>query len=293
VQWRHRWRNQRPPLPARRLRPLLALARGALPTIAAVPNVHVVAAYQFVDIDDAPALLGRLQPLAAGLGLKGTVLLAPEGINLSLAGTPQAVSDWLDVLRADARFATIEVKTHLAQGVPFGRLRFKIKREIIRMNELGVRPQAGRAPAVDATTLQRWLDAGQCDAGRPVVMLDTRNAFEVDAGRFAGALDWRLARFSDFPAALQAHRDELQDKTVVSYCTGGIRCEKAALWLAQVGVPNVLQLDGGILRYFELAAGAPHWQGECVVFDERGALDPALQSPAPAPAPAAAQVCPP
>jgi UPF0176 protein len=110
------------------------------------------------------------------------------------------------LLRADARFATIEVKTHAAHSLPFGRLRFKIKREIIRMNELGIRPQAGRAPAVDATTLQRWLDAGHCDAGRPVVMLDTRNAFEVDAGRFDGALDWRLSRFSDFPAALQAHR---------------------------------------------------------------------------------------
>jgi UPF0176 protein len=113
-----------------------------------------------------------------------------------------------------------------------------------------------------------------CDEGRPVVMLDTRNGFEVDAGAFAGALDWRLARFSDFPAAVQTHAAELQGKTVVSYCTGGIRCEKAALWMQQAGIPHVLQLDGGILRYFEDVPGAPHWQGQCFVFDERVALDP-------------------
>jgi UPF0176 protein len=108
------------------------------------------------------------------------------------------------------------------------------------------------------------------------VMLDTRNAFEVDAGAFEAALDWRLHKFSDFPEALAVHAAELQGKTVVSYCTGGIRCEKAALWMAQQGLPHVLQLDGGILRYFEQTAGAPHWRGRCVVFDEREAVDTTL-----------------
>jgi len=253
-----------------------------------VPSHQVIAAYLFVDIEDPPALCRRLQAAALGAGLLGTVLIAPEGINVSLTGEATAVQDWLRVLRADARFAGIEVKTHLADKPPFGRLRFKLKREIIRMNELGIRPQAGRAPAVDAPTLQRWLAAGQCDAGRPVVMLDTRNAFEVDAGSFDGALDWRLSKFSEFPAALQAHRGELQGKTVVSFCTGGIRCEKAALWMAEVGLPHVLQLEGGILRYFEQTSGAPHWHGDCVVFDERGAVDTALHAAAPAPAGACA-----
>ncbi len=249
-----------------------------LPTIAAVPAVNVIAAYLFVDIDDGPALRARLQPAAERAGLKGTVLIAPEGINISLAGGPAAVKTWLALLRADTRFASIEVKTHHADAVPFGRLRFKLKREIIRMNELGIRPQAGRAPAVDSPTLQRWLTAGHCDAGRAVVMLDTRNAFEVDAGSFDSSLDWRLGKFSEFPAALQAHQAELQGKTVVSFCMGGIRCEKAALWMAQAGVAHVLQLDGGILRYFEQTTGAPHWHGGCVVFDERGALGPALHA---------------
>lgn len=192
------------------------------------------------------------------------------------------MQQWLHALQRDPRFAQLELKSHTADAVPFKRLLVKCKPEIIRMNEEGVRPQTGRAPAVNSQTLQRWLQQGHCDEGRPVVMLDTRNAFEVDAGRFEGALDWRLASFGGFPAALQAHREELQGKTVVSYCTGGIRCEKAALWMAQQGLQHVLQLDGGILRYFEETAddhgAAPHWQGNCVVFDERGAVAPDLSA---------------
>ncbi len=219
---------------------------------------------------------GRLFDSAARAGLKGTVLLAPEGINFNLAGAPAALQRWLDRLTADPRFQGLELKQHSAAVAPFKRLRVKVKPEIIRMNEHGISPQTGRAPAVDGRTLARWLAAGRCDAGRPVVLLDTRNGFEADAGAFDGALDWRLTKFSDFPAALQAHRRELVGKTVVSYCTGGIRCEKAALWMQQAGVPHALQLDGGILRYFEVAPGAPHWRGACFVFDGRVALDTAL-----------------
>jgi UPF0176 protein len=252
----------------------------ALPTIAAVrptaTPITVIAAYRFVEIDDGPALRERLAAAAQAGGLKGTVLIAPEGINLSLAGAPEAMATWLHGLQADARFATLELKTHRSASVPFKHLRVKLKAEIIRMNQPTVRPQAGRAPAVDAATLARWLAAGRCDAGREVVMLDTRNGFEVDAGAFDNAIDWRLAKFSDFPAALAAHRAELQGKTVVSYCTGGIRCEKAALWMAEAGIEHALQLDGGILRYFEQAPGAPHWRGDCFVFDERTGLDAQL-----------------
>jgi UPF0176 protein len=236
--------------------------------------VLVLAAYRFVEIDDCEALRGRLESSASAASLKGTVLLASEGINVSLAGAPAAVRTWLAELAADPRFAGLEHKTQAAEHVPFRHLRVKVKPEIIRMNQPTVRPQAGRAPAVDATTLARWLAAGHCDEGRELVLLDTRNAFEVDAGAFEGALDWRLQRFSDFPAALLAHAGELRDKTVVSYCTGGIRCEKAALWTAQVGVPHVVQLDGGILRDFEAVPGAPHWRGRCVVFDDRNDLVP-------------------
>ena len=113
--------------------------------------------------------------------------------------------------------------------------------------------------------------------------LDTRNAFEVDYGSFEGAIDWRISKFSDFPQALAEHRAQLQGKTVVSYCTGGIRCEKAALVLQDLGVDHAVQLEGGILKYFEDTGGAaPGWRGACFVFDERVALAPDLQ-PAPLP----------
>ncbi len=236
----------------------------------------MITAYRFVEIDDGATLRDRLAATARSGGLKGTVLIAPEGINLSLAGAPAAIADWLRGLQADPRFATLELKTHGTAQLPFKQLKVKLKSEVIRMNQPTVRPQAGRAPAVDAATLARWLDSGRCDAGREVLMLDTRNGFEVDAGAFLHAADWRLTKFSDFPVALATHRAELQGKTVVSYCTGGIRCEKAALWMAEAGIENVLQLDGGILRYFVAAPGAPHWRGDCFVFDERTGLDAGL-----------------
>jgi UPF0176 protein len=250
-----------------------------LPTIPAVPPVLNVSSYRFVALDDLPARREDLFQRAVASGLKGTVLLAPEGINLMLAGEPAALRGWLAALRGDPRFAGLHAKESFSDTVPFGRLRVKVKREIIRMDRPELRPAAGRAPAVDALTLQRWLSVGRCDEGRPVALLDTRNAFEVDAGRFSGALDWRLGKFSDFPAALAAHGDRLAGKTVVSYCTGGIRCEKAALLMRDAGHPHVRQLDGGILQYFESTVGAPHWLGRCVVFDERHEVDAAL-SPA-------------
>lgn len=257
----------------------MANRRDRLPTIETMPPFTVAAAYRFVDLPDAPALRERLLASAGAAGLKGTLLLATEGINFTLAGEPEALEGWLDALQADARFAGLEVKRHAAEALPFARLKVKLKREIIRMDQPVLRPQDGRAPAVDAATLARWLANGRRDdAGREVVLLDTRNGFEVDAGAFDGALDWRLAKFSDFPAALAAHRAELEGKTVVSYCTGGIRCEKAALWMQAQGLHGVLQLDGGILRYFELMQGAPHWRGGCFVFDERTSLGADLQA---------------
>lgn len=235
-----------------------------------------IAAYKFITLNHLPelqaALLGALQTH----GLKGTVLLAEEGINLFLAGPASSVHAFLTWLREDERLADLEVKESYSAKQPFRKLLVKIKPEIIRMNHPAIQPAAGRAPAIDAHTLKRWLDAGHDDAGRPVVTLDTRNDFEVDVGSFKNAIDWRISRFSQFPQALLAHRDALQDKTVVSFCTGGIRCEKAAIYMREAGVQNVYQLEGGILKYFELQ-GQAHFEGHCFVFDQRRALDPALR----------------
>ncbi|AIT25200.1 rhodanese-like domain protein [Bordetella holmesii 44057] len=214
-----------------------------------------IAAYKFVSLTDAAELRESLLAQTQALALKGTILLAPEGINLFLAGTQAAIDSFLDSLRQDARFADLEVKFSLSQTVPFGRMLVKLKREIIRMDHPTIRPEAGRAPSVDAPTLARWLEQGRDDAGREVVMLDTRNAFEVDVGTFRNAIDWRIERFTQFPDAVREHRAELEGKTVVSFCTGGIRCEKAAIFMGEIGIEHVYQLEGGILKYFEETGG--------------------------------------
>lgn len=234
-----------------------------------------ISAYLFVPLPDAALQRERLLTEAQARQLKGTILLAEEGINLFLAGDAQAVRAFVAALKQDARFAPLTPKESWSDTQPFRKLLVKVKREIIRMNHPTIRPAEGRAPAVDALTLRRWLDQGHDDSGRPVVTLDTRNAFEVEHGTFEGAIDWRIGKFSDFPAAVQAHKAELQGKTVVSFCTGGIRCEKAAIYMREAGIDQVWQLEGGILKYFEDAGGA-HFRGRCFVFDEREALDAAL-----------------
>jgi UPF0176 protein len=234
-----------------------------------------LAAYRFVALADPASWRERIRGEASSRALRGTVLLAGEGINFCLAGTEPAARSFVAWLASHAEFTGLTAKESWSTEAPFQRLKVKVKTEIIRMNHPQVRPQAERASSVDATTLARWLDTGVDDAGREVVTLDTRNAFEVDHGRFRGARDWRIASFGEFPHALQARRDELAGKTVVSYCTGGIRCEKAALLMTDMGVEHVLQLEGGILKYFEETDGR-HFEGHCFVFDERGMLNDTL-----------------
>jgi len=235
-----------------------------------------IAAYRFVDVADPPALAADVRAWADAGELRGTVLVAPEGINLFLAGAGGAIEGFLARLRADARFAGIGVKYSRSAVVPFARLKVKLKREIIGFGRDDASPLRGRAPAVAPRDLARWLARGRDDSGRRVAMLDTRNREETAHGAFAGALVLPIDNFTDLPAALEPHRAALADATVVSYCTGGIRCEKAALWMRASGMDNVLQLDGGILGYFE-AVGGEGYDGRCFVFDERVALDAALR----------------
>jgi UPF0176 protein len=235
-----------------------------------------IAAYQFVAVDDPAALVATVRGWAEEGDLLGTVLVAGEGINIFLAGRADAIDGFLAHLRADPRFAGILVKYSHSATQPFARLKVKLKREIIAFRRDGASPLVGRAPTVTPETLARWLGQGHDDAGRRVVMLDTRNREEFGFGTFAGALTLPIDNFTDLPEALAPHRDALRDATVVSFCTGGIRCEKAALWMRADGMDNVLQLDGGILGYFEQVGGA-HYDGRCFVFDERVALDPRLQ----------------
>ena len=237
-------------------------------------SVLNVSAYLFTPIAEPEALRDRLRADTAAAGTKGTVIIAPEGINLFLAGEEGAVRGILAGLAADPRFGDLEPAESWSDATPFTRMRVKVKREIIRMDRPEVAPSFGRAPAVAPETLRAWLDRGTDDQGREVVMLDARNAFEVEYGSFRDAVDWRIERFTQFPDAAAARRAELTGKTVVSYCTGGVRCEKAVLHLRELGV-EAYQLDGGVLGWFDRVGGA-HWEGDLFVFDEREALAPDL-----------------
>jgi len=235
------------------------------------------AAYHFTAVADPDALCATLRERATAAQLRGTILVAGEGINLFLAGAEAQIDGFYAALRADARFAGLRVKTSYSRMQPFARLKAKVKPEIISFRIDDGQPLAyPRAPSIDPATVQRWLRQGHDDAGKPVVMLDTRNTQEIEYGTFQDALVLPITKFTDLPEALAPHREALKDSTVVSFCTGGIRCEKAALWMRNDGMDNVLQLDGGILGYFE-AVGGEGYDGRCFVFDERVALDAALQ----------------
>ena len=238
-----------------------------------------IAAYHFVAIDDPTAVASNVRDLAEQQGLLGTVLVAGEGINLFLAGQGGAIDAFLAALRADPRFASLQVKLSHSHTPPFARLKVKVKPEIISFRREGASPLDGRAPAVAPADLARWIGQGHDDDGRRLVLLDTRNREEIGHGSFAGALTLPIDRFTDLPAALEPHREALADATVVGFCTGGIRCEKAVNWMRGAGYGHALQLEGGILGYFE-AVGGFGYEGRCFVFDERVALDPGLRAAA-------------
>lgn len=239
------------------------------------PMILNIAAYRFVHLDDPAAVADRVQLLAGAGGLRGTVLVAGEGINLSVAGHADAIQAFLDSLGADMRFAALAVKRSWSATQPFARLKVKLKPEIIAFRRGHSSPAWQRAPSVGPTSLARWIRRGSDDDGRRLVLLDVRNREEVGHGTFAGAMSLAIDNFTDFADAVEPHRDDLRDATIVSFCTGGIRCEKAAAWLHEQGMDNVLQLDGGILGYFE-AVGGEGYAGRCFVFDARIAVAPDL-----------------
>lgn len=235
-----------------------------------------IAAYLFVSLNELPQLRTKILDECHVRELKGTILLTGEGINMFLAGQPEKLRGFLDWLRTDPRFAPLETKESWSDEQPFKKMLIKLKNEIIRMNHPSIQPEKGRAHFISPKKLQEWLDRGTDDLGRPVVMVDTRNAFEVEYGTFENALHFHIEKFTEFPQAISAHKDELADKTLVSFCTGGIRCEKSGLYMREIGMEHSYQLEGGILKYFE-EVGAAHYQGSCFVFDEREALEPSLE----------------
>jgi UPF0176 protein len=238
-----------------------------------------IAAYKFVTLSDLPALQADLRALCESHALKGTILLAHEGINLFMAGDEAAIRAFLIELRQRTAFTDLTVKESWSDTQPFGKLLVKLKKEIIPLGRPDIDPAREPAPRVTPAELKRWLDQGHDDRGREVVLLDTRNTYEVERGTFAGAVDMQLDIFRNFGDRLATLDPALKQKTVVSFCTGGIRCEKAAPLMLKEGFRDVYQLDGGILKYFE-DCGSAHFVGDCYVFDERVALDSDLNESA-------------
>lgn len=230
-----------------------------------------IAAYKFVDLDDLADRRSRLKARCDSLGLKGTILLSPEGINLFLAGEPTSVRTLLDELADWPELGRLDVKESYSDRQPFRRMNVRLKREIIAFGVDEVDPQNAATPRLTPKELKQWLDEG-----RPVILLDVRNQYEIELGKFAGAIDLEIDSFRTFPEAVDRLPDSARTTPVVTYCTGGIRCEKAAPLLEQQGFREVYQLEGGILRYFE-ECGGDHWLGECFVFDHRVAVDDQLR----------------
>lgn len=230
-----------------------------------------ISAYRFAPLTDLKALRSRLLDIGRALGLKGTILLSTEGINLFLAGQPEAIESLVAELRALPGLADLAPKYSASAEQPFRRLLVRIKKEIIAFGVEGIDPALHSSPRLSARELKQWLDEG-----RPVTLLDTRNDYEIKLGTFKGALVPGIDHFRDFPAAVRRLPESLKKQPVVTFCTGGIRCEKAAPLLEREGFEQVWQLEGGILKYFEEVGGA-HYEGECFVFDQRVGVDPALR----------------
>ena len=230
-----------------------------------------LAGYKFVLLDALEDLKARLKLRCSELRLKGTILLSREGINVVVAGSERDTAAFQAAIHADPRLGDMRFKRSASGFEPFNRMLVKIKTQIITLRAPGIDPAGKRAPAIAPTELKRWIDEG-----REMVLLDTRNAFEVQAGTFEHAMDLHLDSFGQFADAADKIDASLKDKTIVTFCTGGIRCEKAAPVLIEKGFRDVYQLDGGILEYFE-HCGDAHFKGRCFVFDQRIALDGNLQ----------------
>ena len=232
------------------------------------PRFLTAALYQFVDLPDFAALREPLQTLCDANGVRGMLLLAPEGINGTIAGEPQGVHTVLAWLRNDARFAALQHKEALAERMPFYRMRVRLKREIVTLGVPGLNPARNAGTYVKPEDWNALID----DPG--VVVVDTRNDYEVGIGTFERAINPHTQTFAEFPAWVEKEKQPggvLAGKPKVAmFCTGGIRCEKSTAFLKSQGFDEVYHLEGGILKYLETVPEEDsRWHGDCFVFDER------------------------
>lgn len=239
---------------------------------AQTPSIVVAAMYRFVTLEDFRELREPLLDVCLAHDIKGTLLLAEEGINGTVAGTRDGIDGLMAWMRQDPRLAPIEVKESFHEEPPFLRMKVKLKREIVTMGVPGIDPNRVVGTYVEPKDWNAIVDDPE------VLLIDTRNDYEVEIGSFAGALDPKTVNFRDFPAWVRENLDPQKQPKVAMFCTGGIRCEKASAFMLQEGFSEVYHLKGGVLKYFEdVPETDTRWQGECFVFDSRVAVDHKLE----------------
>lgn len=232
-------------------------------------NICVVAAlYRFADTPDYETKREPLHEVMLANDVRGTLLLAAEGINGTIAGPREGIDAVLDWLRSDERFAGLEAKESYVDENPFYRTKVKLKKEIVTMGVEGIDPKQIVGTYVDAKDWNALLDDPD------VVLIDTRNQYEVEIGTFENAVNPATTSFREFPEFVKNNLDPGKNKKVAMFCTGGIRCEKSTAYLKQQGFTEVYHLKGGILKYLEdVPVNETKWQGECFVFDNRVTVD--------------------
>jgi UPF0176 protein len=228
--------------------------------------------YKFIQLPDFTQMRHPLLEFCQEQDIKGTILLAPEGINGTVAGSGDRIQDLLAFLRADSRLADLEYKESSAQKPPFERLKVKLKKEIVTLGLPEVNP--GKKTGIYVSP-QDW---NQIISDPEVTVIDTRNHYEVNIGTFKGSVNPNTEAFSDFPEYVHQELDPEKHRKVAMFCTGGIRCEKASAYMLSQGFSEVYHLQGGILKYLEdVPSEESMWEGECFVFDERVAVQHGLQ----------------
>jgi UPF0176 protein len=228
---------------------------------------QVAALYRFCRLRDHESLRAPLAAFCCARGIKGTLLLAPEGINGTVAGTPEDIAALIRRLEDVPELAGLDVKYSTAEEMPFYRMKVRLKREIVTMGVEGVDPLGSAGTYVEPR------DWNSLIADPDTIVVDTRNDYEVRLGTFEGAVDPGTRSFRDFPAWAEENREAMAGRKVAMFCTGGIRCEKATAFMRSLGVDDVFHLKGGILKYLEeVPEDESLWRGECFVFDERVAV---------------------
>lgn len=240
-------------------------------TIETPPAICVAALYRFARVDDCLAMRASLEEVCRSQGVKGTLLIAPEGINGTIAGSVEGIQHVLAHIRSWPKFAHLDVKFSAAEEMPFYRMKVRIKAEIVTMGRPEIDPVADAGTYVDPHDWNALVDDPD------TIVIDTRNAYEVAVGSFAGAIDPQTSSFRNFPEWFVGERERLlgqgKQPRVAMFCTGGIRCEKASAFLKQEGIEQVFHLKGGVLAYLEaVPEGDSRWRGECFVFDQRVAV---------------------